>query len=885
MGMTVHHRTLASGLQLWLSPNPEEPRFVARVVVRAGSAHDPPEQTGVAHQLEHVAANKGGAELLRGEVKALVGLLGGSGMNAFTGTDRTSYLVDLPASRLGAWAAIEADRMAAPVTEDGFESEMEVIREEKKRALDDPGRALSETFARTMFGGHPYAVPILGEPEHLVRPSVDALRTFHRTWYRPSNMALVLAGDFDVEQVGDELAERFGGLEDGPRPDATEPSGWVPSDRADEVRVEVSHRGPPALRVGWPGVRADDLDREALRLAVLALSNGRTGNIDRHLLQQQRVRSAGASSWAGRFGGTFVLSAAPREGQTLAEAEALVREQVVRLLDGDLDEARLAATLLNLEAGELRQLEDNGSRVTRMMGAFVSRRSWTDVEGTLDRMCALTAEQVIEVARRHLSGPPVVVWRTTGEPTRPSLEAPPAPREALPEGRSARFETIASSEESPRPPQVLTEGTDYVRSSGPGGRTVRNANPFSDLSQVGVRWLTGSEDAPTRGFAFALWRLGGIRGGPGRTEFEGALHDRAGSVQASVGRYHTDLVVRAPASRLAEVIALAGRRLEAPAIERDVRRAHVTDVVARRAQARPTRPFAASGLRAFARRGARSALLELRLPDANVLALADADPTGALDRYRSLPRTTVATVPEGFDLTAALAPLGVAEDAEGPVPPPIHYLCRDRPTVLLLHHDSAQATVGFHLPAGPWSRAGLAARSVWAQYVGGGAGVVFREIRELRGLAYSARGGLSGGWRPGDDDLVHGEVTCDPDKAVEVATLLPSLLPVPPFEGAAFEQARRSALTKTEQGRVTFRSVGWTVERWHLRGLLAEGDPRVRLREELRSVSVDDVRAWCEPLAEVPPTISIVGDLTRMDRGALAALGEVREMTLDELVV
>ncbi len=131
--MPVHHRVLPSGLELWLSPNPEEPRIVARVVVRAGSAYDPRDQTGVAHQLEHVAANKGGARLRRGEVKALVGLLGGIGLNAFTGADRTSYLVNLPSSRLAAWASIEADRMAAPVTEDGFASEMEVIREEKRK--------------------------------------------------------------------------------------------------------------------------------------------------------------------------------------------------------------------------------------------------------------------------------------------------------------------------------------------------------------------------------------------------------------------------------------------------------------------------------------------------------------------------------------------------------------------------------------------------------------------------------------------------------------------------------------------------------------------------------------------------------------------------------
>ncbi len=881
--MPVHHRVLPSGLELWLSPNPEEPRIVARVVVRAGSAYDPRDQTGVAHQLEHVAANKGGARLRRGEVKALVGLLGGIGLNAFTGADRTSYLVNLPSSRLAAWASIEADRMAAPVTEDGFASEMEVIREEKKRALDNPGRALSELFTRAMFGDHPYATPILGEPGHLVRPSVEALRTFHRTWYRPSNMALVLAGDFDPEAAADQLAARFEGIEDGDRPAGAEPTAWTAGAR-DEVRVQTVHRGPPALRLGWPGVTATHPDREAMRLAALALCNGRTGLFDRNLVQLQRVRGATASGWAGSFGGMFVVTATPRDGQDLAEVEALVREQVTRLLDGDLSDAGLRATVTNLEAGELRQLEDNGARVTRMMGAFVSRRPWEVVDGVLARMRALTADDVIAAARRHLGGAPVVAWRSTGAPTLPSLGAPAVPREALPSSRSPLFESLAASDEQPRPPQVLTSGVDYRMETAPGGRIIRNVNPFSPLSQMGLRWLTGTQGQPGLATRFGLWSRAGVQDGPSRTEFAAEVHDRAAAISVSVGRYHVDLAVRAPADRLAEVLDLAGRRLTAPAIPMDERIAHLQDAVARRAQARGTRKFAARALKAFARKGAGSALLELRQSDEELLALAEEEPREVPSRYVTLPRTVIATVPDSFDLIAALEPVGAATCATVTAHPPIGYHAVERPTVLLLHHDSAQATVGLHLPAGPWRREGLAARRVWSEYVGGGAGVVFREVRELRGLAYSAKGGVLGGWRPGDEDLVFGEVTCDPDKAVEVATLLPTLLPDPAIDTAMFERAQRSAVTKVEQGRVSFRNVGWTVERWHLRGLLAEGDPRVRLRAELAEVTVADVQAWSRPLAERAFTVSIVGDLSRIDRAALAAVGEVRELTLEELV-
>ncbi len=1008
MPVTVHR--LSNGTAVWISPNDQEARFAARVVVRAGSAMDPRDQTGVAHQLEHVVMNKGGATLRRGELKAVYGRLGAKSLNAYTGTDRTSYLVDLPAGRLGAWAAIEADRLRGIVLDDGFDSEMEVIREEKRRALDDPGRALREAHARALFAGHPYGVPILGEPEHLARPSREALGEFHRRWYRPSEVALVIAGDVDVDAAVAILEEAFGGIGEPPRERDRErepervtrersrdaeggaSAGWAPGRRPqrDRERVTVVHRGPPALRLGWRTVDATHPDRDALRLVTLALSNGLWGLLDRNLVQAQRVRGAQANGWSGRFGGMFTVDVAPREGQSPADAEAAARGEVRRLLDGDgLDASELRATLRNLEVGELRGLEDNASRASRMMSAFVTGRSWAEVEGTLDRMRALTVDDVVAAARRYLGDEPTVAWRTSGEPTLPSMDVPPVAPDDLPPRTSPLATRVsASSPAAAAAPQVLRRGADYtIRGRGvgpdaspaapaespaapaesppapaesadvssakpgqngrwgasadvssrfrrqnrrwaPGTVVIRNANPFSDLSAVGIRWLTGTEAARGEGSVFGLWSRAGVAGGMTRTDVAGATWAHAAAVKASVGRYHTDLAIRAPAETLAQVVSLAATRLEAPDMPREERVAHVDDVIERRAQTRGTRAFAARALKAYARRGEDSAMLTRRLTDDELRALVDIDLGARTAPYLARPATVVATVPEGFDLERALAPLalaaaagvgrpsagvraagrsspgrgagvagagaaagsGVGVDAFGVGPaapalhPPIRYARRDRPAVLLLHHPAAQATVGFHLPAGPWRREGLAARQVWAEYVSGGSGALFREIRERRGLAYSAKGGLASGWRAGDEDLVWGEVACDPDKVPEVARLLRELLPSPPMDDDAIARARAAAVTKADAGRVKFRNVGWTIERWRLRGLLDEGDPRVALRSEVRAVDVAAVRAWCDPLRATPATISVVGDLRRIDRAALDACGEIREVALDELV-
>ena len=113
------------------------------------------------------------------------------------------------------------------------------------------------------------------------------------------------------------------------------------------------------------------------------------------------------------------------------------------------------------------------------------------------------------------------------------------------------------------------------------------------------------------------------------------------------------------------------------------------------------------------------------------------------------------------------------------------------------------------------------------------------------------------------------------------AELLVSLLRAPSWDAERWGRARAAALAGLRGQRVGFRSIGWSVERWRLRGW--KDDPRPLLVEQLEAAGAEDLQGLMRSLAAAPMTLTIVGDLQGLDREALRALGELQELELSQL--
>src|SRR5450759_171692 len=126
---------------------------------------------------------------------------GGTGYNAFTSRDGTTYLISLPANKLELWAAIESDRLQNAVLRE-FYSERSVVMEERRRSYDaDPENKLWETFVASSFLAHSYGQPTIGwmsDIENLTRSKAE--RFFHN-YYAPNNAIVAIVGDIDTKKT------------------------------------------------------------------------------------------------------------------------------------------------------------------------------------------------------------------------------------------------------------------------------------------------------------------------------------------------------------------------------------------------------------------------------------------------------------------------------------------------------------------------------------------------------------------------------------------------------------------------------------------------------------------------------------------------------------
>ena len=221
--------TLDNGLTVYLRHN-ERPGSSAdiRLAIDAGSAMETPEQSGVAHFLEHMMFN--GTEQF--PANELVDVLRGFGMefgadlNAYTSYDETVYQLTVPLAdpaSLGTGLDVAQQWLsAASLDEAAVAAERGVVLDEwRVREQSFDGRE-SVALYGMMLDGTSYAdrAPI-GVQQAIESMTAAPLRDFYDTWYRPDNAALVVVGDIDIDEVESLVRDRFEGL--GPRGDIVEP--------------------------------------------------------------------------------------------------------------------------------------------------------------------------------------------------------------------------------------------------------------------------------------------------------------------------------------------------------------------------------------------------------------------------------------------------------------------------------------------------------------------------------------------------------------------------------------------------------------------------------------------------------------------------------------
>lgn len=910
--------TLSNGMRVLLSVDHEQPRVAARVVVGAGASLDPQSFLGTAHALEHLMANKGTERLgtkdwsaeaplraqeaallsegvnerleelqelerqadayaLPNELKVAFSKLGAKGLNATTSMDRTVYLVDVPSNRLDQWAELEADRYRHPVFR-GFRMEMQTIVREKLRSFDDAGRAMYQASMAALFPGHPYQGSVLGELDQLLDPDFDALVDYHRRWYVPGNMSVVLSGDLDPEPTLALLERTLGQLPAQAPP--ARPERPVPP-LTETQRVSLTHQAQEAVWLAFRLPQGDHPDLEALILGDVLLANGATGRIDRNLVQPQKLQAAGTSLRSMREAGVLILWGSPRPGQSLEEVEALLREELAALIAGQVQEDQVAEALQAFRIGHEVGLERNDRRADTLVHALARGLDPHMVLARRERLAQVPLPEITQALARWTAGPHVVLQRHRGDPELPELPEPPEGGRSLDaiSASSGFVQELLSAQVPPLAVQNLVEGKDWTCAPGPGGPLYRGPNTRNSVAQLTVRLPTGHRHDPVLEQAARVWGRSGV-GDLDLSGVNAALFSKGLSIGLGCRAWSTNLSVSGPEEHLVEGLQLAVDRLaQAVLDEADVRQL-LSDVVTRRREQKATSGVRAWVLSILARFGADSVHLE-RLSDAEMLALGPAELAPRVQALLGLERVLFLVAQE---LNASdLGPLvGAGALGAGPSEPPRRLVQPSQDKVLFLPFPGAQTQLQLVVPCGRYAPEDVPTYRLLDQVLGGSAGLVFQELREQRGLAYAAGAGYDRGARVGDDGALVFSAQIRPDQAAQAAQILFEILRRPSLSSDAVLRAKENVVASLRAERTRFRSVPQAAWSWHRRGL--QQDPRPAWLAAAEQAHADSLTPMWEELSRSPGTLTVLGDPEGVDLRELAAIGPVETVEIDALL-
>ena len=398
---TIHSTTLGNGLRLVVCEDDAAPVVSIEIVVKVGSADELPEESGIAHLLEHLCWI--GDQ--RSDPRAAIEELGGS-TNAGTLRDFTRYYATVqPGDFATALRALAAMALRESFDDGVISREQAVIQEEVASRTDRPRAALNDLAFETLFGAsHPYGRHIEGSDRSLVGLTGIQLALFHRTWYVPNNMSVVVGGRTKFDAVLKEVERTFGAL----LPAAVPPRAIPDPPRIDAERERIV--GAPLKEVYLTAAFVGPAVSEPSTVAATdvlttLLANPQVGRLVTELQGGRGlVKGIGIDFLTQRAPGLFGIWAIC-DLEKIAEVKTAIKEELGRMASEPVSLGELA-TAKRLLAAEYAFSNETVAERVSTLAFYEALDSYRLGSEYLPSVRSVTPVDVAKAAQRY-SGEPV----------------------------------------------------------------------------------------------------------------------------------------------------------------------------------------------------------------------------------------------------------------------------------------------------------------------------------------------------------------------------------------------------------------------------------------------------------------------------------------------
>lgn len=932
--LEVKEYTLDNGFKVVLNYDSTATNVFGAILVNAGSKHESPDATGMAHYLEHLLfkgtdqlgtvnyqaekihldsitllydqmaltatkedklslqrqineqAVKASQYGLPNEFDKLLREIGGTGINAFTNKEMTFYHNSFPGNELEKWMSLYAERFRNPIFR-SFQSELEVVYEEKNRAMDNMERKVFEETNKLVYPNHSYGQwTTLGKVEHLKNPSISAMQAFYDKYYVANNMALILSGNFDSDEAKNLANKYFKSLKADSKLDTEVPApepiigNPVAKRRITPVRVAVISYQTPAA--GHP-------DRVAMDIIEHMLFNqGETGLLNKLQLDNEMLYVGAFSNIQNESSIVSVFYVPKIIGQSLGAAEKKVKREFSRIMSGEFEESFMNAAKSTIGINFQKSMENNVSRGIRIGESLNQGENWAKTLAYPDQINKVTKNDIIRVANQYFGENYAKLISRTGFGKKKRLDKPPfKPVKTAQTGSSVFAKNWESLKSTNLKPKFVDFDKDIEIVSANTHSIYASKNPVNDLFYMTINFKTGRLNYPK--LTVAAQSMNYVATAErGLQDIKKAFSEIGCTYYFSASANYASIRLEGKEVNLPKALSLVNEILKEGQATEKTKDLVYNEVKTSRKLENRNPNVMGNALFSYATIGdlsfysSREALNEIKKTSVdeyiNLFKL-------VADTYQAeilFSGNTSAKKLNDLLFTSLELSDNLKEDELNPI---LGRNVRENIIYVVKDKKAVQSQIYFYVEGDKYSKDEFGMEHAFDEYFGGGfSGLALQEIREYRSLAYSAGANYS---TPIFDQLpgkFYTYIGCQADKSNEAIEVMQGLVTKMPLKKDREEMLQKSLTMKINTNFPDFKELPSTVRDWQMMGYTQ--DPNKQAASVYNEISMENINQFYEKhVAGKPYVITVYGDLTRIDLDRLSKLGKIIEVDKKDFFV
>jgi len=933
--LNIYQYKLQNGLTVILNPDPHQSKIFGGVGVKAGSKNDPKEMTGIAHYLEHMlfkgttrlgtsdykqeknyldrinvmyeelaqtkdeeqrkaihkkindASVEAGKYAIPTEFDKLVRSIGGSGLNAFTGEEITFYFNAFPSHQLDKWLDLYSHRFINPVFR-LFQSELEVVYEEKNMYNDNFVTAIFELFMKNLYKSHPYGQQTtIGTTEHLKNPSLFMMYNFFNTYYVANNMVLVMSGNFDVNVVVPIIEEKFNRLR------AEEVPEFPKYEEQEFNGRELIEARLSPVKIGVMGFRTVPVNHEheaAIDVCnKILFNNGETGLLNKLILDDKIMFASYLPMGKNvDFGAGIFLFIPKVVGQSLDNAEKLVITEFEKLRKGEFSDALLEACKNEIYTEFLSELEDPQMRTVYLAQAFTQNISMDEFLNYPEKIKSISKQDVISAAEKYYNKNYLVLHSKMGFPKKEKLEKPGYdPIKPNENAVSAYAQEFYNMREREPIEQFVNFSKDFKKYAIKDKVDLYYArNPYNNIYSLTFKIGVGRFENINLPYAAQVMNYAGTSSKT-MEEVKTQFHQLGTTYSFSADESYVYIEMDGIEEHFYPAFELLSEIIKTPVIDSKKIKLLVNEEKTARKMEDKEPSEVARALSEYIRKGDKSSYVN-RLPLKKISKL-------KTDKLAKEFQTALLYETEihycGKQLSADKVMQTVKDlfpfpDSLKPTKSPVHINDKEinENVVYFLNDKKAiQSQIYFIVNGNAYDIKQAAMYDAFNEYFGGGfSGLVVQEIREYRSMAYATGAILRNPPIQGKMNSFVGYIGTQADKTSEALDVFMGLLKEMPLKTERLDVLKSSLIQETISSRPDFRDISDVASKWLKQGY--KNDPGKEKIEHFKNLTFDEIFAFYKSeLQQKPVAICIVGDKKRLDMQHIAKYGKIVNVSKKKL--